>query len=83
MLVFVFDPLEAEVAESSAMAWNRSSLGVSHKLGYRDNGISRHEARKGELSVVQAVRLERDDFIRPEWALTVEGVEEARAELLG
>jgi RimJ/RimL family protein N-acetyltransferase len=82
MLLFVFDHLGAEVAESSAAEWNTASLGVSRRLGYRDNGVTRIEAR-GQVQVERRVRLVPEDFVRPEWTLTVEGAQEARAELLG
>ena len=47
VLAFAFDHLGAEVAESGALDWNEASLGVSRKLGYRDNGVKRVTARPG------------------------------------
>ena len=82
LLSFAFDDLGAEVAESGAMTWNASSLGVSRKLGYRPNGVARVVVRDG-LGIEQQLRLEREQFVRPDWTLVTEGVEAARAQLLG
>ncbi|WP_375388600.1 GNAT family N-acetyltransferase [uncultured Amnibacterium sp.] len=81
-LLFAFDHLGADVAESSAAQWNRSSLGVSRALGYEDNGRSRVVKRPGEAEVEQRVRLDRDAFRRPDWRLEVVGLERALPELL-
>lgn len=81
-LMFAFDHLGAEVAESSAATWNRSSLGVSRSLGYQENGQSRVVTRPGEADVEQRVRLDRDAFKRPDWTLAVSGLELALPELL-
>jgi RimJ/RimL family protein N-acetyltransferase len=78
VLLFAFDHLGAEVAESDAAVWNQSSLGVSHSLGYRDTGIKRVVARPGELTEVQEVRLGREEFNRPDWNVAVEGLEAAQ-----
>jgi RimJ/RimL family protein N-acetyltransferase len=83
ILLFAFDHLGAEVAESSAATWNRASLGVSRALGYEDNGRSRVIGRPGEARVEQRVRLEQDAFVRPAWDLTVTGADVALPELLG
>lgn len=82
VLLFAFDHLGAEIAESDAAVWNQSSLGVSHSLGYRDTGIKRVVARPGELTEQQEVRLGREEFNRPDWNVTVEGLEAARRDLL-
>ena len=81
VLLFAFDHLGAEVAESDAAVWNQSSLGVSHSLGYRDTGIKRVVARPGELTEAQEVRLGREQFKRPDWNITIEGLEAARRDI--
>lgn len=81
VLLFAFGHLGAEVAESDAAVWNQASLGVSHSLGYRDSGIKRTVARAGELTEHQEVRLAREEFIRPDWNVAVEGLEAARRDL--
>lgn len=81
VLLFAFDHLGAEVAESDAAVWNQSSLGVSHSLGYRDTGIKRVVARPGELTEQQEVRLTSGEFRRPDWSVAVEGFEAARRDL--
>jgi RimJ/RimL family protein N-acetyltransferase len=81
VLLFAFDHLGAEVAESDAAVWNQSSLGVSHSLGYRDTGIKRVVARPGELTEQQEVRLGREEFNRPDWNVAVEGLHGARRDL--
>jgi len=82
ILAFAFDHLGAEVAESAALDWNEGSLGVSRKLGYRDNGVKRVTARPGVVERELLLRLEREDFVRPAWELRVEGVEAARRALV-
>lgn len=83
LLQFVFDHLGAEIAASDAAVWNAASLGVSRRLGYRDNGLHRFVARPGELSESQHLLLSRGDFRRPDWTADVTGVDGARAMLLG
>lgn len=77
LLLFAFDHLGAAWAESSAAAWNESSLRVSAKLGYEVNGVTRAQTRADEVVDEVRVRLKREDFARPSWSLTVEGVEAA------
>jgi RimJ/RimL family protein N-acetyltransferase len=81
VLAFAFDHLHAEVAESSAAAWNLASLSVSRKLGYTDNGVTRVAPRRGVVVDEQRVRLVRARFIRPSWVLQVQGLEAARRDL--
>lgn len=83
ILLLAFDHLDAEWAESSAASWNERSLGVSRRLGYRPNGVSRVHPRGDEVTDEQRVRLHRDDLVRPGWALRVEGLDRALPELLG
>lgn len=75
LLQFAFDILGAEWAESSAASWNEPSLGVSRKLGYELNGVSRVAPRPGEPTDEQRVRLARDAFTRPDWVATIRGAE--------
>lgn len=82
VLLFAFDVLGAEVAESSAASWNAASLGVSRHLGYVDNGVERRAPRPGEVIEEQRLRLPREAFVRPAWSLQVEGFEAARRDLL-
>ncbi|WP_285042307.1 GNAT family protein [Plantibacter sp. LMC-P-059a] len=83
MLQFAFDHLGAHVAVSDAAVWNGASLGVSRRLGYRDNGVLRFVGRPGELVESQGLRVTREEFVRPDWTATVTGLEAARPMLLG
>lgn len=82
-LLLAFDHLGAEWAESSAAAWNERSLGVSRRLGYRPNGVARVHPRGDEVVDELRLRLHRDELVRPEWTLRVEGLDLARPQLLG
>ena len=82
-LMFAFDHLGAEVAESSAATWNRASLGVSRSLGYELNGQSRVVKRPGEAQIEQRVRLDAASLKRPPWSLNVVGLNQALPELIG
>ena len=75
VVLYAFDWLKAEVAESEAAAWNAASLGVSRALGYELNGITR-TAWGDKVEDVQKIRLTPAAFKRPEWTLKVEGHEE-------
>lgn len=81
LLLFAFDVLGAEWAESSATSWNLPSLRVSEKLGYRENGVSRAAPRHGEAVDEQRVRLAVSDFVRPDWSIVVRGQEAAVRQL--
>ncbi|MHC6231599.1 GNAT family N-acetyltransferase [Arthrobacter sp. MMS24-T111] len=81
VVLWAFDWLGAEVAESEAAAWNDPSLGVSRSLGYELNGITR-KAWGTKVETLQHVRLTPETFNRPEWKLKVEG-HEAAAKFLG
>ncbi|SDH47164.1 GNAT family N-acetyltransferase [Agrococcus jejuensis] len=81
-LLFAFDVLGATVALSGYAEGNAASAGVSRRLGYVDNG--RAPAAFGDRRIEeQRLRLDRDAFVRPDWALQVEGWDAARADLLG
>lgn len=81
LLMFAFDTLGAQWAESGAAIWNKASLGVSQKLGYELNGVTRVSPRPGEPTDEQRVRLEKTSFVRPEWDIAVRGAEAALAQL--
>jgi RimJ/RimL family protein N-acetyltransferase len=81
VVLYAFDWLNAEVAESEAAAWNTASLGVSRALGYELNGVTR-TAWGDKAEDVQKVRLTPATFNRPAWTLKVEG-HEAAAKFLG
>lgn len=81
LLLFAFDTLGAQWAESGAAIWNGASLGVSQKLGYELNGVTRVSPRPGEPTDEQRVRLEKASFVRPDWEIAVRGAEAALAQL--
>lgn len=81
LLLFAFDVLGAEWAESGAASWNRASLRVSEKLGYERNGVTRVAPRPEEAVDEQRVRLEKGSFVRPEWSISVRGAEPVLAQL--
>jgi RimJ/RimL family protein N-acetyltransferase len=74
---FVFDHLDAQFVTSSAYTDNASSLGVSRKCGYRENGVSIMN-RMGQQATLQLLLLEPGDLVRFEHELTVEGLPEFR-----
>jgi RimJ/RimL family protein N-acetyltransferase len=61
VLHLAFEWLGAQHAASGAFEHNAASLGVSRKLGYRDDGIERHAVR-GHPAVLQRLRLTRADW---------------------
>ncbi len=61
VLGLAFDHLDAVAAVSSARPTNHASLGVSRRLGYRDNGTSL-SAAGGERLELTHLRLTRDDW---------------------
>lgn len=82
VLLYAFDWLQAEVAESEAATWNAASLGVSRSLGYEPNGVFRHAWKPNEMTEVRQLRVTPDTFKRPDWVLAVEG-SDATARYLG
>jgi RimJ/RimL family protein N-acetyltransferase len=78
MCALLFDYLDAEEITSAAFADNPTSLAVSRKVGYVDNGTSRHQRRPGELARSRNLLLTPDRFRRPEHPLEVEGVAAVR-----
>jgi RimJ/RimL family protein N-acetyltransferase len=75
---FVFDHLDATQITSGAFTDNPASLGVSRKVGYRENGVHRVERRPGELAVVQDLLLGPGNLVHSEHPLEVDGVEAFR-----
>lgn len=82
VLLFAFDHLGAEVAESSAAIWNQSSLGVSRSLGYVTGSVKRVITRPGELDEEQEVRVTPAEFKRPDWSIDLSGLAAAKKELM-
>jgi RimJ/RimL family protein N-acetyltransferase len=75
VLHLAFAGLGAEYAHSAAFTDNASSLAVSRKLGYADDGIER-EVRRGQPAVTQRLRLDRATWqatARPQ--VTIHGLE--------
>jgi RimJ/RimL family protein N-acetyltransferase len=81
LLLFAFDHLGAEWAESGAASWNAASLAVSRKLGYEPNGVTRVHPRPGEVVDEQKVRLSAERFARPTWSIAVRGADAAHRQL--
>ncbi|MGH3349952.1 MAG: GNAT family N-acetyltransferase [Nocardioides sp.] len=78
LCAFAFDHLDATQITSGAFTDNPASLGVSRKVGYRENGVRRVERRPGELAVVQDLLLTPEDLVRFEHPLEADGVEAFR-----
>jgi RimJ/RimL family protein N-acetyltransferase len=74
MCAFVFDHLDAAEITSGAFTDNPASLGVSRKVGYRENGVVRRERRPGELASTVELVLRPGDLVRGEHPLRVEGL---------
>jgi RimJ/RimL family protein N-acetyltransferase len=81
VLHLLFDGLGAMTATTSAFADNPGSLGVTRKLGYRENGVATL-AREGAPVESRLFRMEREDWeARPGWMrpdVTLHGVEPVR-----
>jgi RimJ/RimL family protein N-acetyltransferase len=63
VLALAFDGLGAEFATSGAFGDNAASLGVSRKLGYRDDGMERYPIR-GKPADVLRLRLDRASWMK-------------------
>ena len=74
MCAFLFDHLDFEEITSGAFTDNPSSLAVSRKVGYRENGVRRLKRREGELATNLGLVLTPADLVRGEHPLEVEGV---------
>lgn len=77
---FCFDHLDAAEVTSGAFRDNAPSLGVSRKVGYVENGVSRVR-RRDQVAEMVGLLLTRDDFVRGAEPLSVTGVEEFRASI--
>lgn len=69
---FIFDHLDARLITSSAFTDNPSSLGVSRKCGYRENGVFVVN-RLGQPAQSRQLVLEPANLVRYPHPLTVEG----------
>jgi RimJ/RimL family protein N-acetyltransferase len=74
---FAFDHLDAEHITSTAFEDNASSLAVSRKAGYTENGVDRFN-RLGKRAIMRRIVLEPANLVRYEHKLTVEGLSEFR-----
>lgn len=83
VLMFAFDHLGADYAETSAASWNAASIGVTRALGYTPNGIHRISPRPGQVTDDVRFRLDKASFIRPSWELSITGLERVLSQLLG
>jgi len=81
VLLLAFDHLGATTARSGAFTDNPASLRISEKLGYRRDGANTH-VRRGTAATEIRLVLEPSHFVRPEWTLTVDGLDGCR-QLLG
>jgi RimJ/RimL family protein N-acetyltransferase len=61
VLQLAFEGLQARHAVSMAFADNAASLGVSRRLGYRDDGVEQHAVR-GRPALARRLRLTRADW---------------------
>jgi RimJ/RimL family protein N-acetyltransferase len=78
LLTLAFDHLGATDATTEVFGDNHSSHGVSRKLGYQPDGISR-DPRDGEVVVSDRLRLTRDRWADVECPpVTVTGLDQAR-----
>jgi RimJ/RimL family protein N-acetyltransferase len=78
VLAFAFDHLGAVAARSAVVEGNEASRRVSMKLGYRPDGMGEVAPRGTPLREERLV-LDRADFDRERWPLTVDGFEGCRA----
>ena len=74
---FAFDHLDAEYLMSGAYTDNPTSLAVSKKVGYTEQGW-RRVARVGKPAILQRMGLTADSLVRYEHELTVEGLPQFR-----
>ena len=75
VLHLAFEGLGAEQAVSGAFEDNAASLGVSRKLGYRDDGVRLHAVR-GRRVVERRLRLTRNDWLaKRSVPVEIEGLE--------
>ncbi len=83
VLTLAFDHLGATDATTEVFPDNHASQGVSRKLGYLSDGISK-DARGDEVLVSDRLRLTAANWAEVEHpVVSVEGVEAARSMFLG
>jgi RimJ/RimL family protein N-acetyltransferase len=75
VLQFAFDHLGAHIARSAAWQGNHASNRVSAKLGYVHDGTIGAAPRGERLEHVR-LRLDKANFVRPDWNVTVDGLAE-------
>jgi RimJ/RimL family protein N-acetyltransferase len=73
-LGLAFDHLGAVAAVSSAVLDNQASLGVSRRLGYADNGLSRTDSTEGVVEL-RHLRLTREAWRAAGHEVEVSGLE--------
>lgn len=78
VLLLAFDHLGAVAARSGAFTDNPTSLAVSRRLGYREDGSKTHTRRGARATEIRLLLVE-EQFVRPEWTLEVDGLEGCRA----
>lgn len=79
LLTLSFDHLQAEAAVTEVFQDNHASQGVSRKLGYQPDGISR-DARGSEVLISDRLRLTRERWQQLEHEpVTVEGIDACRS----
>ncbi len=79
VLHLAFAALGARHAVSGAYTDNAASLGISRKLGYRDDGVEHHAVR-GADATLQRLRLTRADWeVHRSVEVRIEGLEECLA----
>lgn len=83
VLLFAFDHLGAEQAESGAFVDNPASNAVSRRLGYTENGRHVRQRRPGERADHQDYLVTPTTLRRPDWTLDVSGLEACRHRLVG
>lgn len=80
MCAFCFDHLDAAEIASAAFRDNAASLGVSRKVGYVENGVTRVR-RRDQVAEMVGLRLTREAFVRGPDPLSVSGVAPFRASI--
>jgi RimJ/RimL family protein N-acetyltransferase len=70
ILALAFDHLGAQAAITSARHDNHASLGVSRRIGYRDNGVSMTRSPRGPCEL-RHMRLTRDEWAARSWSASV------------
>lgn len=75
LLQLAFGELHAESALTEVFRDNAGSQGVSRRLGYRPDGISR-DVREGEVLISDRLRLDREDWVAADRIeVVVDGIE--------